>query len=259
MRKRRPSGPTIQLKSEEQIDIMRRSGKITALALEKINKAIRPGITTAELDVIAENAVRAMGAIPAFLGYNSYPATACISVNDEVVHGIPGGRVVREGDLVSVDMGAILEGWYSDSAWTFAVGPTTDAQRALMQAGIDGLAAGIAAAVPGNRLRDIANAVQQVAESRGYSVVRDLCGHGIGRRMHEDPQVPNYVGAVGENLILRAGMTLAIEPMINAGRPEVTPQADGWLFTTNDGSLSVHFEHTVVIRADGAEILTRLR
>ncbi len=259
MRKRRQAGPEIRLKTEAEIDIMRRSGKITALALDKIGKAIRPGITTAELNIIAENVIRGLGALPAFLGYHQYPATTCISINDEVVHGIPGGRIVREGDLVSVDMGAILEGWYSDSAWTFPVGPATAAQQRLMEAGIDGLAAGIAAAIPGNRLRDIANAVQKVAESRGYSVVRDLCGHGIGRRMHEDPQVPNYIGAVGENLILRAGMTLAIEPMINAGRAEVTNQPDGWLFTTDDGSLSVHFEHTVVIRAEGAEILTKLR
>jgi len=219
---------------------------------------MRPGLTTAELDRAADATIRGMGATPAFLGYNGFPATACISINQEVVHGIPGPRALVEGDVVGVDLGAIVEGWYADAAYTFAVGTVTPAAARLMETGRAALAAGIAAARAGNTVRDIGAAVQRVAESHGYAVVRDLCGHGIGRRLHEEPKVPNYVTG-GGNTVLRPGMTLAIEPMLNAGRPDVRMAGDGWTYVTADGQLSVHYEHTVVVTPDEPEILTSLR
>ena len=219
---------------------------------------IAPGVSTGELDAIAEQTIRSFGAEPAFLNYNGYPATACISINDEVVHGIPSSRVLKVGDVVGVDLGAIIEGWYGDSAYTFAVGEVPAATRHLLEAGQGALLAGIEAAKVGNRIRDIGAAISNYVTAQGFSVVRDLCGHGIGRKLHEEPQVPNYP-AFGGNVELRPGMTLAIEPMVNAGRSEVVMEEDGWTFVTADGSLSVHFEHTVLIRDEGPEILTTLR
>lgn len=257
IRRRHPATP-VPIKGDREVALMRKAGRVVALALAKIDGAIRPGVTTAELDGIAEDAIRGMGAAPAFLGYNGFPATACISVNQEVVHGIPGPRVLNEGDVVGVDLGAIMDGWYADAAFTYGVGNVTpDAQR-LMEVGKAALAAGVAASRPGNTVRDIGAAVQRVAESHGYSVVRDLCGHGIGRRLHEEPKVPNYVTG-GNNIVLRPGMTLAIEPMINAGRHDVRLLSDGWTYETIDRSLSVHYEHTVLITPEGPEILTSLR
>ena len=258
MVRRKPAAPSVPLKSEQDIEYMRRAGRIVAMALSKLGAALHPGISTGELDAVAESTIRGFGAIPAFLNYRGYPATACISINNEVVHGIPGPRTVKTGDLVSFDMGAIVEGWYADAAYTYAVGEVGDLAQRLMDAGQGALQAGIAAARAGNRIRDIGTAVQQYVVARGFTVVRDLCGHGIGRRLHEEPQVPNYP-ARGGKLILRPGMTLAIEPMINAGQADVRMLDDGWTFVTVDGSLSVHYEHTVLIRADGPEILTMLR
>jgi methionyl aminopeptidase len=250
--------PAVSLKGEREAALMRKAGRVVALALAKIGQAVQPGITTGELDAVAEQAIRGMGALPAFLGYNGFPATACISINHEVVHGIPGHRALKAGDVVGVDLGAIVEGWYADAAYTFPVGTVDAAAARLMEAGQAALAAGVAAAVVGNTVRDIGAAVQHTAEGRGYSVVRDLCGHGIGRRLHEEPKVPNYV-TMGGNVVLKAGMTLAIEPMLNAGTPAVTLLDDGWTYVTVDGGLSVHYEHTVLIRAEGPEILTTLR
>ena len=255
---RKPFRPAVPLKTATEIDAMRRAGRIVALALQKIGAVLRDGIRTDELDAAAEATIRGFGAVPAFLDYRGYPATACISLNDEVVHGIPGDRVVRNGDLVSVDLGAILDGWYADAAFTFAVGEVSEAAQRLMDAGQGSLEAGIDAARVGNRVRDIGAAVEGYVKPRGFTVVRDLCGHGIGRRLHEEPQVPNYP-ASGGTLVLRPGMTLAIEPMVNAGRADVVMLDDGWTFVTRDHQLSVHYEHTVLIREEGPEVLTTLR
>lgn len=237
---------------------MRRAGRITALALAKMGDAIQPGVTTSELNAIAEQTIRGLGAIPAFLDYNGFPATACISINEEVVHGIPGAIRLKEGDVVGIDLGAIVEGWYADAAYTYPVGKVDEQARQLMETCQGALSAGIATAQVGKYVRDIGVAVQQYAEARGASVVRDLCGHGIGRHLHEEPKVPNYP-ARGTNIALVAGMTLAIEPMLNAGGPQVRLLDDDWTFVTSDGSLSAHYEHTVLIRADGPEILTTLQ
>ncbi len=256
-RRKHPAVP-VPIKSERDVALMRKAGRVVALALAKIGDAVRAGMTTGELDRIAEAAIRGMGAAPAFLGYNGFPATACISINQEVVHGIPGPRVLNEGDIVGVDLGAIVDGWYADAAYTFAVGMVAPAARRLMDVGQAALDAGIAATRPGQTVRDIGAAVQREAESNGYSVVRDLCGHGIGRRLHEEPKVPNYVTG-GGNIVLRPGMTLAIEPMLNAGRHDVRLLSDGWTYETVDRSLSVHYEHTVLVTPTGPEILTSLR
>jgi methionyl aminopeptidase len=258
MARRWRSALRISLKRPDELEKMRRAGRVVALALSKVGQAIAAGITTGELDTVAAQTIRAMGARPAFLGYRGYPATACISVNDEVVHGIPGPRQLKDGDVVGVDLGAIVEGWYADAALTFAVGtPSAEAAR-LMETGQQALAAGIAQARSGGKLGDISAAVQREVEGQGFSVVRDLCGHGIGRRMHEDPQIPNYV-TDGGHLRLEAGMALAIEPMLNAGAYPVKIMADGWTYCTMDGSLSVHYEHTVIVGDDGPEIITVLR
>ena len=279
---RRGNALRIPLKNEHEQEVMRRAGRITALTLVKLGEVIAPGITTGELNAIAEQTIRGLGAIPAFLDYRGFPATACISLNDEVVHGIPGPAKLREGDLVSVDLGSVLkcncascherarrekvgidrkagiEGWHSDAAYTYPVGKVSDLAQRMLDIGHGALAAGIAAARPGARIRDIGTAVQTYAESRGASVVRDLCGHGLGLKLHEKPEIPNYPTPAG-NIEIVPGMTLAIEPMLNAGSPEVQQLPDGWTFRTVDRSLSVHFEHTVLIRADGPEILTTVR
>lgn len=242
-------------KSPAELEVMREAGRITAAALRVVASAVRPGVTTAELDQLAEETIRDAGASPAFKGYHGFPATLCTSVNDQVVHGIPEGRVLREGEILSVDCGAIVEGYYGDSAMTFPVGEVSSEARRLMDVTRESLEAGIARCVPGMRLYDISAAVQTVAERAGFGVVREYVGHGIGRAMHEDPQVPNY-GKAGTGPTLKSGMVLAIEPMINAGRADVRSLDDGWTVVTADGSLSAHFEHTVAVTEDGPRVLT---
>ena len=258
MARRHMPSRRIPVKNEREQEYMRRAGRIVALALQKVGGAIRAGITTGELDALAEQTIRGFGALPAFLGYNGFPATACISVNEQVVHGIPGLRPLKDGDLVKVDLGAIVEGWYADAASTYSVEEVSELARRLMACGHGALAAGVEASRAGSRVRDIGAAVQRYVDSCGFSVVRDLCGHGIGQRLHEEPQVPNYPTAQG-NLELQVGMALAIEPMVNAGGSDVAIEPDGWTFVTADATLSVHYEHTVLIQSTGAEIITMLR
>ena len=242
-------------KSAAEIEVMREAGRITARALDAVSSAVRPGVTTDDLDAIAEDVIVKAGARPAFKGYHGFPATLCTSVNDQVVHGIPGGRVLKEGEIVSVDCGAIVDGYYGDSARTFPVGQVSAAANRLMDVTKRSLEAGIARCRPGMRLYDVSAAVQEVAEAAGFSVVREYVGHGIGRSMHEDPQVPNY-GKAGTGPTLRTGMVLAIEPMINAGAADVRSLDDGWTVVTLDGAMSAHFEHTVAVTEDGPLVLT---
>lgn len=235
---------------------MRVAGQVTARALAGVAAAIRPGVTTAELDRIAEEAIRKEGGVPAFKGYRGFPGSVCLSVNDVVVHGIPGDQVLHEGDILSVDIGAVVDGYYGDMARTYPVGQISDEAQHLLTVTWEALQRGIAAARPGGRLGDISAAVQRYVESHGYSVVREFVGHGIGRKMHEDPPVPNY-GVAGRGPRLQPGMALAIEPMVNIGRPDVRILPDGWTTVTADHSLSAHFENTIVITETGVEILTR--
>ncbi len=246
----------IEIKSPAELETMREAGRITAGALRVVGEAVRPGVTTGELDALAEEYIRSQGARPAFLGYHGFPATLCISVNEEVVHGIPGKRRLVEGDIVSVDCGAIVDGYYGDAAMTFPVGTIADEARHLLDVTRASLEAGIARCRAGMRLHDIGAAVQATVERAGFSVVREYVGHGIGRQMHEDPQVPNY-GQPGTGPTLRSGMVLAIEPMVNAGGHEVRSLEDGWTVVTCDGSLSAHFEHTVAVTEGGPLVLTR--
>ncbi len=250
----------IVLKGPEEIEIMRAANVIVAEVLAELRAAVRPGITTADLDRIAEELTRKRGAIPAFKGYavagRVYPAALCASINDEVVHGIPSAsRPLREGDIIGLDYGVIYRGYYGDAAITVPVGRVSAEAEELMRTTREALEAGIEAARPGRRLGDVSAAIQTHAESRRFSVVRDFVGHGIGKRLHEPPQVPNY-GAPRTGMRLRAGMVLAIEPMVNAGGHEVRTLEDGWTAVTVDGSLSAHFEHTVAITAEGPEILS---
>lgn len=254
----------IVIKSEREIALMRRAGQIVAKVLEAIREQVRPGITTGELDELAERIIRAEGGIPSFKGYDGgsdrppFPATICASVDNEVVHGIPSHqRVLEEGQILSVDVGAIYQGYHGDAAITVPVGKVSDLARRLMEVTEGALYAGIAAARAGNRLGDISHAIQSYVESRGFSVVREYTGHGIGREMHEGLQVLNF-GEPGRGVRLRAGMTLALEPMVNVGDWRTRVLADGWTVVTYDGSLSAHFEHTIVVRDGEAEILTRL-
>ena len=245
----------IVLKTPVEIEMMREAGRVTATALHLVGEAVKPGITTGELDTIAEEYIRSQKAKPAFLGYHGFPATLCTSINDQVVHGIPGSTVLREGDVLSVDCGAVVDGYFGDAALTFAVGAISANATALLDATRRSLDAGIAKARPNMRLYDIGSAVQQVAEGAGFSVVREYVGHGIGRSMHEEPQIPNF-GQAGKGPQLKPGMVFAIEPMINAGGYEVRSLADGWTVVTVDGAMSAHFEHTVAITEDGPIILT---
>ncbi len=245
----------ITIKSPREIEIMRRSGKITAKTLAMLMQAAKPGVSTGELDRLADASIRSMGGIPTFVGYNGYPSAICTSVNDEVVHGMPGDRVLCEGDLLSIDIGTTLDGYVSDSAVTVAIGTVSDAAARLMRVTQECLMHGIAAMQLGNRLGDIGSAVQRHAEANGYGVVRALVGHGVGRKMHEDPQVPNY-GTPGEGTALRRGLVLAVEPMITEGTFEVATLEDGWTVVTEDGKLAAHFEHTIAITDDGPKILT---
>jgi methionyl aminopeptidase len=243
-------------KSPNEIEIMTEAGRITARALRLVGEAIRAGMRTKELDAIAERAIRSQGATPAFLGYQGFPASVCTSINDQVVHGIPGKVRLVEGDIISIDIGAVFQGYYGDSARTFPVGQASEEAVRLMDATERSLWAGIEQCVAGNRLYDISHAVQTVAEGAGFSVVREYVGHGIGRAMHEEPQIPNY-GPAGKGPELKEGMVFAIEPMINAGGAAVRSLQDGWTVVTVDGSLSAHFEHTIAITPAGPVVLTK--
>jgi len=260
-RKGQPGGSKekrISLKSEDEIARMRRAGQIVALVLERLEEAARPGITTAELDRLAEGVTRSFGATPSFYGLYGYPANICASVNDEVVHGIPGGRALRDGDIISFDVGATVEGMIADAALTVEVGRASEDARRLIRVTQEALEKGIEQVRPGNRVVDISRAIQQHVEQHGYSVVRKLVGHGVGHSMHEPPHLPNFVDGAGtDSPELVSGMTLAIEPMVNQGSWQVVQDRDGWTYRTRDRTLSAHFEHTVVVTGEGCEVLTR--
>ncbi len=247
----------IIIKSRSEIEKMRVACQVVAGALEGLRDKVKPGVTTAELDRYAEEYIRKQGALPAFKGYLGYPSSLCASVNEVVVHGIPSNRVLKEGEIIGLDLGAVVGGFYGDAALTLPVGEVSGELKRLMEVTEACLIRGIERAVPGNRVSDISNAVQTHAESSGYSVVRDFVGHGIGRKLHEDPQVPNF-GPVGQGPRLKAGMTLAIEPMINMGVSHTVVLEDGWTAVTLDRKPSAHFEHTVAVTDNGPEILTRL-
>ena len=246
----------IVLKTGRELKIMKEACRISAGALQLIGKAVEPGVTTAELDKMAEDYILSQGGEPNFKNYQGYPATACISVNNEVIHGIPSNRKkLRKGDIVSVDLGARFQGFNGDNAATFACGDISVEAKRLMDATRESLYEGIAAAQKGGRIGDIGNAIERYVEARGFSVVRQFVGHGIGTQLHEAPEVPNF-GTAGRGIRLMPGMTLAIEPMVNAGGSDVKVLPDGWTVLTKDGSLSAHFEHTVVITNDGPKIMT---
>jgi len=245
------------LKQPDEIEKSRASSRIVAEVLSVLREKVKPGVTTRELDQIAEGVTQKRGARPAFKGYRGYPHSLCASVNEEVVHGMPSGRVLKEGDIVGLDFGVLYQGFYGDAAITLPVGRVSEEAARLIRVTEESLYAAIDQASSGNRLGDISAAVQETAESAGFSVVRDFVGHGIGRNMHEDPQIPNF-GKKGRGIELRTGMILAIEPMVNAGRYGVKILPDGWTVITADGSLSAHFEHSVAITENGPDILSRL-
>jgi methionyl aminopeptidase len=242
-------------KSGAEIERMARAGRVVVDTLALLDEHIRPGTTTAELDALAEEFIRSQGGAPTFKGYRGYPASICTSPNDMIVHGIPGPYALEEGDILSIDVGVTLDGYVADSAYTFAVGRIDPETERLLEVCRDALAAGVDECQPGARLSDISHAVQRVTEENGYSVVRALVGHGVGRAMHEDPQIPNF-GPPGRGPELAPGMVFAIEPMINAGNPDIQVADDGWSISTADGSLSAHFEHTVAVTEGGPRILT---
>ncbi len=245
----------IVIKSSQEIDCMRRAGRVVAMAHLAVEKATRPGVRTAELNRIAEDVIKRAGATPSFLGYQGFPCSICTSINEQVVHGIPGGTRLIEGDILSVDIGACLDGFHGDAAVTLAVGEVDSESLRLIDVTREALFRGIDKALVGGRLSDISHAVQSLVEENRFSVVRDYVGHGIGSKMHEEPEIPNF-GAPGLGPELRAGMTLAIEPMVNAGTHRVQALSDGWTVVTLDGSRSAHFEHTIVLTENGPELLT---
>lgn len=247
----------ITIKSAQELQRMRRAGRIVARVLAGLREMVRPGVTTAALDAWAEQTIRQEGGVPSFKGYRGYPASLCVSIDAEIVHGIPGRRRLQEGQIVSLDVGVIYQGYQGDAAITVGVGQISPVAADLLRATEQALAAGIAAARPGGRLGDISNAIQKVAESYGYGIVRDLVGHGIGQAMHEDPQIPNY-GEPGRGPLLRPGMTLALEPMLTEGDYHTRLLDDMWTVVTVDNGLSAHFEHTIAITEGGREILTCL-
>ena len=250
-------GPAIMVKSKEDLAAMRRAGQVAAQALQTVVEAVRPGVTTHDLDGIAEDRIRHLGGVPSFLGYRGFPASICTSVNDEVVHGIPGPRQLREGEIISVDLGAVVEGFHGDLAVTVPVGKVSDEVDRLLRVTREALAIGIRAVRPKGRLGNVSAAIQKYVEEHGFSVVREFAGHGIGRRLHEEPQIPNF-GRPGNGVPLRPGMTLAIEPMVNMGTADVMMDPDGWTVRTRDHKPSAHFEHTVAVGEDGPIVLTGL-
>lgn len=246
----------VVLKTSRELKAMRDAGRISARALKLAGEAVEPGVSTLEIDRIVRKYIEEQGATPSFLNYGGFPASACISVNDVVIHGIPRkNQILKQGDIVSIDVGAFYEGFHGDNAWTFPCGEVSKEAQDLMNATREGLFEGINAARPGNRLGDIGSAVQRYVEARGYSVVRDFVGHGVGAELHEDPSVPNY-GTPGRGVRLLPGMTIAIEPMVNAGVHTVETLSDNWSVVTSDGKLSAHFEHSIAITPDGPVILT---
>lgn len=245
----------VKIRTEREINLIAESNKIVSETLDILNENIKPGIKTSDLDKLAEEFIISQGARPAFKGYMGFPATLCISIDDEVVHGIPNGKILKEGQIVSIDCGVEKNGYYGDSARTFAVGKIDSKKQDLLNVTKESLMRGIAAAKEGNYVSDIGYAVQTHVESHGYSVVRELVGHGIGTELHEEPQVPNY-GKPKQGHRLQAGMCIAIEPMINAGKKETYTERDGWTVKTKDGSVSAHFEHTIAITKNSAKILS---
>jgi methionyl aminopeptidase len=248
----------ITIKSLDELESMRHAGAIVGATLVVLKEAVAPGMTTRELDVVASREIKRLGGKPAFKGYRGFPATICASVNNEIVHGIPGERVIEEGDLVKMDVGAIVDGFIGDAAVTVGAGETSGEARALIEVTRRSLEKGIEAAKDGARVGDIGAAVQSYAEGLGYSVVREYVGHGVGRFLHEEPQIPNY-GPAGKGTLLRTGMTIAIEPMVNIGGWQTRLLDDQWTVVTADGTLSAHFEHTIAITDGEAEVLTRPR
>jgi methionyl aminopeptidase len=247
----------ITLKSAREIEFMRQAGKVVAQTIALLVQTLKPGMKTVDLDDIASQEIQRLGAKPSFKGYLGFPCTICVSINNEIVHGIPGNRVIQEGDLVSLDVGAVVEGFHGDSAVTIGVGKVSPAAMELIDVTREALDRGIAAATHGSRVGDISWAVQSFVEDKGYSVVREYVGHGIGRALHEEPQVPNF-GSPGTGILLRKGMVIAIEPMVNVGGWQTQSLDDNWTVVTADGSLSAHFENTLVITEGDAEVLTRL-
>lgn len=245
----------ISIKTEEEIELLRENNLLVSATLAEVGRYIRPGVTTLRLDTIAEEFIRSHGAIPGFLGYNGFPNSLCISVNEQVVHGIPSSYELREGDIISVDCGTVMHGFYGDSAYTFAVGEIAAEVKQLLEVTKESLRRGVEKAKAGNRVGDISNAVQSYAESFKYGIVRELVGHGLGRNMHEEPEVPNY-GAKGRGPLLREGMVICIEPMVNMGTKNVVFERDGWTVRTADRKPSAHFEYAVVIQKHGADVLT---
>lgn len=246
----------IYIKTDPEIDLMRKSARILRDTLLKVGEAVRPGITTAELDGIAEEYISSMGAKPGFKGYRGYPATICASVNEQVVHGIPGDRRLEEGDIVGIDIGVIKEGFYADATRSYPVGEIREEAEILLRVTLEALDLGIDKARPGNHLSDISHAIQNHAEAHGYGVVQELVGHGVGRNLHEEPQIPNF-GPPGMGPVLKPGMVFALEPMFNIGSKDIMTLPDRWTIVTKDGGLSCHFEDTVAVTSDGPEILTR--
>ena len=245
----------ITCKSSRELERMRRSGRITARALERLTAAVKPGVSTLDINAYADELIRADGGTPAFLGYHGFTGSVCTSVNEQIVHGIPGPRTLRDGDIFKIDIGSCVDGWFSDMATTVPIGPVSDEAQRLLDVTRAALVIGIEAVRPGVHVSDIGHAVQGYVEAQGYSVVRALVGHGIGTALHEEPPVPNF-GLPGMGVVLRPGMVVAIEPMVNVGTYRVKTLADKWTVVTADGSLSAHYEHTVAVTADGFEILT---
>jgi len=246
----------IAVRNRQEMDLIRRSGEILVECLGRLEPMLRPGVTTGELDRAAEEFIRSRGAVPAFKGYQGYPASICASVNEQVVHGIPGARALEEGDIVGIDVGVLRNGFYADATRTYPIGSVSETARRLLEVTREALELGLDKARVGNHLSDISHVIQKHAESHGFSVVRALVGHGIGQRMHEEPQIPNF-GSPGRGPVLAHGMVLAIEPMVNEGTYEVLTLKDRWTFVTVDGKLSAHFEDTVAVTDGGPEIMTR--
>lgn len=245
----------ITSKSQREIETMKHAGKITSMALAAVAKAIKPGVSTKQLDAIAEKTIRSMGATPSFKGYGGFPGSICTSINEQLVHGIPSNVTLKEGDIISIDCGACYKGYHGDSAWTFAVGEVSTEAKNLMKVTKESLFEGLKQVKAGNRLGDVCHAIGAYVEEHGYSVPVDYTGHGIGTALHEEPAIPNF-GQAGRGILLKEGMTLAIEPMVHAGKPQTRVLQDDWTVVTKDGSLAAHYEHTILVTKEGYEILT---